>query len=534
MGYVWRWLLSLLAALLAGAVIGGCARVQAVRPTSAAPMLERDTTVTGRRMSYGLHLTPQSNLIYQLDCIAGVIICARPIYREFWTHVGLDADDEAALATWKALRARHGGELKRLDRSIPLAVPRVPLLVPSGAGDLGERQRIAGLVSRTPAAYQASIALLSTDGDARQLGRLLDRFAPRFTRWWQARGFPAGSASFDEAARSLADPILDSIIERAAHFYEAELPEGPALEVYLMVQPASQRRLTTAHQLEGYAAVDAPEGAKAAAYIDVVAHELFHYFFSRMQPEPRATLLGRVCASDDPLAAASFGVLDEALAATLGNGVVGRHYVTPEAFARRLARDTGLDRYRAASLVARALLPSMEGFLDRGVTVSSGEFLRVYLAAAHAMYERGAPRPLDYLHSHVSVADPRFAAATQRLQEASNAGYPYLREYGAWSPEAKDFVVEHPLVSAAVFLGSDERPGAVLEALGAGPQDLGNLGRVAGVAQRVRGLVYGLRRTPKSYAFVFLARDPPAMDELVARFVELGGVGEGVLVELPQ
>jgi hypothetical protein len=490
-------------------------------------VLERDTRVSGQRLHYGLHLARLPNLIYQLDCIAGAIVCGRPLYRDLWTStLGLSNDDEAALARWKTLRARYGGELKRLDQSLPA----LPLLLPSGAADLGERQRIASLASRTPAAYQSAIALLSSDSDARQLRTLMERFAPRFDGWWQTRGFAAGTASFDGYARLLADPFLDAFLERAAHFYQAELPDGPALEVYVIVQPKSSRQFVAAYQLEGYAAVEAPTDRDPAENIEVVAHELFHYFSSRMQADANAALLRRVCAADDPLAVASFGVLDEAVAAALGNGLVARHYLPPEAFAKRLARDQGLDNYRAASLIARALLPSLAGILERGVTASADEFLTVYLAAARVMYEGPKPRPFDYLHSHVSVADARFASATQRLQEATNAGYPYLREYSAWDAEAQAFIVQHPFQSAALFLDSADQLGGALATLGA---TKGQLAAARAAATRARGVVYAFKRTPKSYAFFFVASEPNAMVELVNRFIAAPAAENELLVELP-
>jgi hypothetical protein len=180
-------------------------------------------------------------------------------------------------------------------------------------------------------------------------------------------------------------------------------------------------------------------------------------------------------------------------------------------------------------LIARALLPAIEGLLERGVTVGSDELARAYLAAARVMYEGGTPRPVDYLHSQVAIAQPRFSAAQQRLNEATNTGYPYLRAYAGWGAEAEAFVRAHPLASAALLLGSDERPDAIAAALGAAPKEAE---RIAAAAARARGFAYGLARTPKSYAFVLVARDPAAMEELVARFVELRAVGEGILLEL--
>lgn len=492
------------------------------------PALELDAEVKGPHRSYGVHLAPQPNLVYQLDCIAGVIICARVIFREHWATLGLDAGDEAALATWKTLRARHGGELRRVDHR-PVVLP---LLAASGAFDLTERQRIAGLVARTPGAYEASIALLSTDADARELRGVLHRFTPRFERWWRERGFTAGSTTFDGLRNLFADPFLDGIIEKAARFYEAELPGGPVLDIHVMVQPASARRLSVAYQMEAYAAVEAPDGGKPEGLIGIVAHESFHYFFSRMAPARKAALLERVCASEDPFAVAAFGVFDEALAATLGNGLVARHYTAPEEFARVLARDDGLVHYRAAGVVARALLPAMEGFLDRGVAASSDEFLRAFNAAARATYEGGRPRPIDHVHMLTLIADPRFSAATERLNEASNAGYPYLREYTSLDPEAKAFLAEHPFVSSAHFIASDTSTvAATLDALGLSGK---HLAAVSAVARRSRAFVVALPRTGKSYAFLFVAGDGPTMEELVNRFAALTSIAEGAIVEIPR
>jgi hypothetical protein len=525
-------------AALAAVALVGCATPLPSRgnPTRASPApsfaappvtpnLERDVVVAGRRATYGLHLAPLPNLLYHLDCVSGAALCAQAPFRELWATLGLDASDEAALASWRALRHRYGGELRPTGgRSGPS-----PLLAGAGSFQLAERQRVAGLLARTPATYEASMALLSTPGDAHELGAIVTRFRPRFDAWWRAQGFPAGEAAFDGVARLLADPF-DQTVGQALRFYEAELPPGPALDVHLVAQPATTRRLTVAFQLEGYAVVEMPATGGPEAQIDVVMHEAFHYFFNRMAPKRRAALLEGVVASDDPFAAAAFGVFDEALAATLGNGVVGRHYADPAVFARRLARDDGLDGYREASLMARALLPSIEGLLERGVTASSGEFLRAFLAAARSSYPGGKPRPLDYVHAQALVTEPRFAAPAERLCEASRAFYPYLREYPALDFEAKAFLAEHPFVSTSIFVPrAGATSAALLDALAAPPA---HRAAIAALARRARGFVYALPRTPKSYAFLFVAPDAAAAGELVERFVALGAVREGALVEL--
>lgn len=496
---------------------------QAPSSTLPTPARERLAVTDGKRLRYSLQLAEQPNLVYQLDCITGTVFCAQPIYKEFWATLHLDTADEGALATWKTVRARHGGELRRKDA---WNHPQ-PLLAPSGGYDVSERQRIAGLNARTPGEYLTSIALLSTDADAQTLQGVLAHFAPRFAVWWRERGFAVGSAFFDGFQRLLADPFLDATLDKAARFYEADLPPGTTFRIHVVVQPPSSRKLHVAYELEGDAVVEAPEGSKPEVLIDVVAHELFHYFFFRMDPKRQAALLERVTASEDPYAAASFGMFDESIAASLGNGVVGQHYAPPDAFAKALAR--GFIHYRAAGSVARELFPSMAGFLDQGVTVSSDEFLRAYTKAAHASYAGGRPSPIDYLHSPVSIAAPRFTEAAKTLQEAAWAGFPYLREYASFDAEAQSYVSTHPFMSAAIFLPIEGDTTAVLSPLAASPAHRAN---IAALKKSARGFVYALPRTNKSYAFLFVADNETTMRELVKRFVSLPPSEAGKLVEL--
>ena len=165
--------------------------------------------------------------------------------------------------------------------------------------------------------------------------------------------------------------------------------------------------------------MESPEGGKAEE-ASISCHDL-SLLLLRMDPKRQAAMLESVCGSDDPLSVVAFGMLDEAIATALGNGVVGQHYRPPDAFAKRLAR--GLTRNRATASVAREILPSMSSFLDRGTTVSSDEFLRAFNRATKAPSRTGAP-PLDYRHSPVIIADGRFASAWQASATRSNAGFP--------------------------------------------------------------------------------------------------------------
>jgi hypothetical protein len=491
---------------------------------SAGPSLQRDTIVNGASFRYRVSFAEQPNLVYHLDCLSGVALCAKIIFQEFWANRGLDADDQAALVQWKAIRTHYAAEIKRSDPSS--AEP--PLLVPMGTFDLAERQRIAGLTATTIEAYQRSMALLSSEGDARELAAILHRFAPRFSQWWQGDAFAKGAAPLDTFAQLLADPFLDSFLQKAQRFYEAELPPHGIFEFHLVLQPDSARKLSVAYQLENHSAVEVSSKTKPAKLIDILAHELFHYFFNYTASDARSTLVSRFASSTDVQSVAAFGVFDEAVACALGNGLVGEHY-RPEDFAAGLPRSGRLTLNPAASPVGVALLPALQGFLDRSVRISSEEFHRTYLAAARTRYSDGAVPPIEHVRSHVFVGEKGFDTAAAALHDASLAGFPGFREFPSLDAAAQSFLISRPLVSAVIFAAPDRQHSDLFEALGA---DAKHRTAFTQLALRTRGFVYALPRTPKSYAFVFVAKDDPTMNELVKRFTDAKSTRKGVLVEL--
>ena len=59
---------------------------------------ELSALVKGRRFHFQVSLAEQRTLVYHLDCLSGVALCAEPIFREFWTPQALGSEGHAALA----------------------------------------------------------------------------------------------------------------------------------------------------------------------------------------------------------------------------------------------------------------------------------------------------------------------------------------------------------------------------------------------------------------------------------------------------
>jgi hypothetical protein len=515
---------TLVATLLAALCVpfGCAARPPAPRiQPSAAPVgttsgatettaLEREALVKGRRFHFRLSLVEQPNLVYHLDCLSGAAFCSEAIFRDFWTTQGLGAEDEAALATWKEVRSRYGGTLSRTRAALD-----VPLLMPMGTFDLAERQRIAGLIAKTPDAFRSAIGLVSTESDARDLTALLARFAPRFSRWWKDEAFARGVTFHEGFARLLADPFLEELLEKASRFYESELPPEAPFEFHLIVQPASTRRQTIAYQLDNHSAVEVSPFQKPEQMIEILAHEVSHYFFNYTAAAAKTAIAAKFTTSADPLSVAAFGVFDEVVACTIGNGIGGRHY-RPDDFAAGLPKKGRLSGHPTASPISVALLSSMQAVFDRDVRISSDEFVETYLAAARTRWPTGSVPPIEHLRSHVFVGDTGFESAARKLVDASLAGFPSYRAYPQLDPSAKAFLVSHPFVNAAIF-NTHERVTELLDTL---RPEAKHRAALASLATRGRPFVYALPRTPKSYAFLFVAKTDAEMSDLVTRIAE--------------
>ena len=488
---------------------------------TAAPVHSLERSVEASGFSLKLSLAPLPNLLFQLDCLSETTLCAPAGYRALWQELGLDADDRTALARWKALRTHHTGRMVAEP-----ALADAALLVAGTHIDLAERQRIAQLRARSLDDFEASIALLTSDAAAHELRRIAERFEPRFAGFWQ-RSQASSSVYFDDMARLLGDRFLLQMLTRASHFYEHAADSGEIYQINLIVQPHTSNPGTTAYQLERDFLVEAPERGKASDVIDVLMHELCHALLFGMPSTSKLALLEAFSASEDPYAVVDYGVFDEALATSFGNGLVFRHYQPSQDFARHSARNFR-SQYTSAGALAAAFFPSFEALLASDVTVTSPEVLRALGQAARASYREKGPRPVDYLHSHVLVASPPWGTASERVRDAAFAGFPYLREFPRLDGEAQRYLLDHPLLNAALYLPSDADLASALAPLGVGSARIAEL---HSAALRDRGLVYALARSPKSYLFVFLARDAASAGELAESFLALDAMREGPLVE---
>jgi hypothetical protein len=310
---------------------------------------------------------------------------------------------------------------------------------------------------------------------------------------------------------------LGDTIARVARFYAAPLPAGTPIDFDLVVTPVAGRQ-SSAEQVISHAVIELTPSDTAAERVDVVCHELFHFFYGSRSPEQQAALAARFAASTDAVAPLAYFLLDEAVATALGNGVVAR-LTAPASYARRLARDLGFYGIHSIDATAKGLLTRTHDDPSQGATLDADETVQAIIAAA-----RGAigadPAPLEYLHTYAFAAD----AGWEHTLDEANAHAPTNNALASTpfdSRELVDRMRSQPGVPAVVLV-----PRAAIARLsayeGVAPRDA--LRAITAAARRHAAFAYAIVR-PRSRLFVIVAEQASAAKPVVdALFAEPAAV----------
>lgn len=506
--------MTVLVALLLGAAAPPAARA-----------LEKD--VGGPALAFALRASPVANLTYQLDCMAYLEHCSRAAYRALWGEkLQWGAEDDKRLEAWRALKLAYQGTIRFEEEGTEMA-PGFPLLQ-DPVVQLEEKVRIAALQARTMDELGANLRLVMRPPDAARAVEILSALWPRFLGWWESAGLATAGPFIDQSAALIEAQGLVEFTLKVARFYQARLPRRAVVPIHVMVRPRTDQGSSNGERLEDQALIEVIEGERAEDRMDVVAHELFHYFHASADLAQAAALARGFVTAAHPASVAAAALVDEALATALGNGLVGRMLTPPEKFARCLARDECLYNDRVVDRAAKALMPVVERYLAEGKTLFSPSFPADFLeAAALVLAEAG---PALYLRTVTVAFDPPFQAAKEALTRAAQSG-------AVWSsspvegPRVLRRLDEYPHLSGVVFVA---------------PKDLGRLApwepllgkatlrKVRAEARRWGAFAFGVRRSPKAYLFVFVAPDGPAAERLVGEFLKCPSASEGVCGTLPR
>jgi hypothetical protein len=460
--------------------------------------------------------TPVGNLTYQLDCLADVIHCSTEAFRSFWKPTWTPSDD-AALAAWRSVRERYA-----VSATLAGEVPRTAVTLPYGQVEVDKAVRIAGLLAHTEDELRANLRPVLPPQDAERLTSALAHFRPRFDAWWTTKGQVEASRFARDLAPLFEREDVAGIVTRAARFYGSPLPKGTPIDFDLVPLPG-EAKWTSGEQMLSHGVIEVLPGEKPNERMDVVCHELFHFFYASRTTEAQAALANRFTSSSDPLAVIAYFLLDESVATALGNGVVDRAANPPD-YAKRLARDLGFYGVHSIDATAKGLLARTHGDPTAGPPLDSPEAVATLIDAAREAIGDDPP-PLQYLHAYAGAAEPGWWDAVMQGPERRA---PTNDSHHASPIDAADAVAmvrDHAAMSF-VLIAPRARLGALTGYGDAVPKDARRA--IAAEAKRSGAFAYVWSRTPQARAFVIVAESKEEAKGVAEALFAEGKAVEGV------
>ena len=201
--------------------------------------------------------------------------------------------------------------------------------------------------------------------------------------------------------------------------------------------------------------------------------------------------------------------MNEALATTLGNGVVGRRYASGERWARQMRTPRSLYNDDAIDRAAKRLLPAIDAFVASGGSMDDAGFAKTYLSAIRAEFGDDLLRPSGMLKEAFVLTEAQFGLGfSRRAVRAMHIAGAYREEVETLGETAlADFAAQPNL--SALFVVSPSRLG---ELVARGVLDAGEADALRAALGKAKRAVLGRSRSPFAATYVVVADD--ALDAL--------------------
>lgn len=385
-------------------------------------------------------------IFYQLDCIAGQSNCSRAAYQNLWNTLGYQDSDQAQIQAWQALRSDlditqvNGPTLPNLAE---------PLLFQNS--NRWQSVRVAALTSDTLSAFEQKLVVTVSADEARALRNILQHFSDRFLRrWWEQGARAESEALLQRYRESFASYNLDDEIEKISAFYGVtHRQEG--LHFHLLLQAPGAEDLSLAEQILNHGVIEISSAQSPRSQLDVMIHEMTHYFFKQLPPETQASIQGFFAQQPDPFAMSAFHLLDETLATAIGNGYLNARLLDPAFFAQMQATPLSFFNDTFIDSNAKALYQSGD-FLANQVLDSSAFLARYYAIAQNAI-------ALD--HPIPGLRLSAVYAATDSLKGLLPDFQARLKPWGQFvvgESSGPRFLARYPRLNGVLLIGTDLTP----------------------------------------------------------------------------
>lgn len=447
-------------------------------------------------LDFIVQVLPLSNLVYQLDCLSGIIHCSQDAYLNLWkTRLDWTAEDQSELSRWELLREKYRGEIALNEsRAQPMALPWNG---PTGM-QLEEKFSIATFHAVDESALRSHWEVIVAPTDLSGFESILAHFEPRLSRWWKAKAQDDSERFRQNLQNKLDQKTVKDLIQSFARFYDVALPSEYPIYLNLFFRPASGDTHTNGTQFENHAVVEFLPNEDAGLRLSVVVHELCHFFYASGSDAHRRALSLSFANLQDPFSLAGWNILNEALATALGNDIAAESLLDPADFKKRLETDRGLYNDAAIDAAAKAILPLLKGQIAAGKTLYDPGFVASYMRALEQKMPGLLQMPARLLTELVIIHAKEFRDVVNHSIRRSLSGgiYPYE---GVASDESWTMLKTYPKMNSLIVVSP-----ATLPLLGKRRQwiprdDLRAMKHQFGKSS---AWVYAIQRFPSTYLFV--------------------------------
>ncbi len=411
----------------------------------AAPSLDAtiEREVATSRTTYVFRASRTANLVYALDCLAARSRCSFEAYE---SELALDDSDRESIRAWREVHHHLEGTIRPSEETSDPA--DLPIPGPS-ARSVAAHLRVAAYGADDVPGVLDCMSILLEPTDVARARSVIARFEPRLEKLWLARRASLASAA-DGFASLMSRPDVVAIVDSVARFYEPDLPPGARATFELLARPEHEGA-DYGEQLGDYALVEMVSKERPEERLDVVLHELFHRWFASAPYAKKRTLANAFATSSDPFGRAAYGLLNESLATSFGNGFVARAVNRPD-FEKRLAKPLGLYHDRFIDPTVKAILDWLDRWIADNKTLYDPRFVDEYVAKVSSAFPKGVA-PVLQLRPLVSAYEESLEDTEHHFYDAVSAGW--TESENGFNAEARDLLARHPRWGTAIVVTSD-------------------------------------------------------------------------------
>ena len=472
-------------ACLAALLLGCGAAPDAAPPTVDPPPTPSSPVETARPPA--VTASPIANLAFQLDCLSRPypLGCTQDAYKTLWASLGSDPLDESMLKKLRAIGSKYERELT--------PVPKLRYPLAEHAHYQSALIRAAWFDATSTDDGEQRLTQWMTAADAKSMADVLRHFEPRFQTWWQSTAGAECERYAHDLEEQLKDPWVAETVQRVAHFTRTEDLLSVTFNMHAILKPGNSGS-TSATQVESHLPFEFEAGEAARERVDVLLHEMTHYYFANIPNDALARLATSVETRFGTDAAAAFGLLNEGIATAVGNGIAGQHFM-PERFPECFSNLRCLYNDDAIHTTAASLAESPSWF---NATIDSTEFMDAYAPAIAKARQTEGAHLLPLRATFAVYTTSQFVTPLALFRNRARMGS--ISAYGSESVELRSSLVDYPIASFVAFA----RPG-----------DLSSIDLLPGAARKTNATCQ--MRVDDRAVWVLVANDESTMQAEVEK-----------------